>query len=64
MLNRYHAMFQSWLQSLEGSPPQRTDKGIQKQKLVNDILVAGSDLQSWTGNYRAVAEQTNKKLTL
>lgn len=53
ILNRHRAMFQSGLQFLEGLPPQRTDKGIQKQKLVKDILVAGSDFQSWSSNYGA-----------
>jgi hypothetical protein len=62
-LHRYHIICQNILRFLEDPVPKRTDKGIQKQKLAKDILVAGSDTQSWTGNYRAIVEQTNKVLT-
>lgn len=59
-LNRYHAVFQRTLKSLEGPVPERTNKGVRKQELVKDILVAGSDSQSWSGNHRTLIKQTNK----
>lgn len=50
-LQRYHEIFEDAVRYLEDPIPTpiRTDKGIQKQKLAKDVLVASSDIQSWSG---------------
>ena len=53
---RLHRIFQDAVRLLAEPPPPRTPKGTQKQIFAKDILVAISDIQSWTGNFMANVE--------
>lgn len=48
-LNSLNPMFERALLFLNEPLPQRTEKGVQKQKLAKEILVAISYAQTWTG---------------